>query len=1067
MFNWIVRYSLHNRLFVLAVAALLMVYGAMTAWRTPVDVFPDLNKPLVTVLTEAGGMAPEEVEQLVTFPIETALNGMPGVTRVRSTSGVGLSILYAEFDWGTDIYRNRQLVAERLALVREQLPGDITPVMGPVSSIMGEVMLIALPLQAGDGKTPLVPSGDRAPYPATAGPHVTTPMAAREYADFVLRPRLLSIPGVSQVIPIGGEVRTLRVAPDTARMAQFGVSLTQLEQALKGYAGNAGGGFIDLNSREYLIRHLGRSTRPEDLAGIAVAWKNGRAILLEQVAQVGFAAGLKRGDAGYNGAPAVVVSVQKQPDADTVKLSAQIESALDELKAGLPKGLAAPKVLFRQADFIKASIGNVAEALRDGAIMVAIVLFAFLLSARTTIISLTAIPLSLAVTALVFQWLGQSINVMTLGGLAIAIGELVDDAVVGVENILRRLRQNRSAAQPLPAFEVVQRASVEVRSGILYATIIVVLVFVPLFALPGIEGRLFTPLGIAYIVSILASMLVSMTVTPVLCYYLLPKMKALDHGDSKLVAWLKRMDGRLLAWSFGHARTLLVIAALAVAGAAASVPFMQRLFLPPFNEGSLVLALVLNPGTSLAESNRIGAVAEGLIGEVPEVLQVGRRTGRAELDEHAEGVHSAEIDVDLKRSERSREEIMADIRNKLAVLPAQVAIGQPISHRLDHLLSGVRAQIALKIYGDDTDTLRGLAESMRAQLAQVPGLVDLTVEKQVLIPQITVRLDHRKAAQAGLAPGEAIRVLQALTDGAHGAQIVDGARRYELVLRLPDNQRSPQDLARTLIDTPAGRLPVSAIASVEETDGPNQIGRENGRRRIVVYANTDGGDMGRVVGDIRALIAKQQLQNPTTGTFVSLEGQFQAQEQATTLIAGLSLVSLAMMFLVLYSRYQSAVLAAIIMANIPLALIGSVVAMWLAGVRLSVASMVGFITLAGIATRNGILKISHYINLCKFEGETFGQPMIVRGSLERLTPVLMTALVAAFALTPLLLAADAPGKEILHPVAVVIFGGLVSSTLLDTLLTPVLFWLFGRKPTERLLAEEANTPALPEAREAY
>mmetsp|Transcript_44561 Transcript_44561/g.104670 ORF Transcript_44561/g.104670 Transcript_44561/m.104670 type:complete len:1048 (-) Transcript_44561:559-3702(-) len=1047
MFNWIVRYSLHNRLFVLAVAALLMVYGAMTAWRTPVDVFPDLNKPLVTVLTEAGGMAPEEVEQLVTFPIETALNGMPGVTRVRSTSGVGLSILYAEFDWGTDIYRNRQLVAERLALVREQLPGDITPVMGPVSSIMGEVMLIALPLQSGDGKT-----------------GAATPMAAREYADFVLRPRLLSIPGVSQVIPIGGEVRTLRVAPDTARMAQFGVSLTQLELALKGYAGNAGGGFIDLNSREYLIRHLGRSTRPEDLGGIAVAWKDGRAILLEQVAQVGFAAGLKRGDAGYNGMPAVVVSVQKQPDADTVKLSAQIEAALDELKAGLPKGLAAPKVLFRQADFIKASIGNVAEALRDGAIMVAIVLFAFLLSARTTIISLTAIPLSLAVTALVFQWLGQSINVMTLGGLAIAIGELVDDAVVGVENILRRLRQNRSAAHPLPAFEVVQRASVEVRSGILYATIIVVLVFVPLFALPGIEGRLFTPLGIAYIVSILASMLVSMTVTPVLCYYLLPKMKALDHGDSKLVAWLKRVDGRLLAWSFGHARTLLVIAALAVAAAAASVPFMQRLFLPPFNEGSLVLALVLNPGTSLAESNRIGAVAEGLIGEVPEVLQVGRRTGRAELDEHAEGVHSAEIDVDLKRSERSREEIMADIREKLAVLPAQVAIGQPISHRLDHLLSGVRAQIALKIYGDGTDTLRGLAESMRAQLAQVSGLVDLTVEKQVLIPQITVRLDHRKAAQAGLAPGEAIRVLQALTDGAHGAQIVDGSRRYELVLRLPDDQRSPQDLARTLIDTPAGRLPVSAIASVEETDGPNQIGRENGRRRIVVYANTDGGDMGRVVGDIRALIAKQQL---PTGTFVSLEGQFQAQEQATTLIAGLSLVSLAMMFLVLYSRYQSAVLAAIIMANIPLALIGSVVAMWLAGVQLSVASMVGFITLAGIATRNGILKISHYINLCKFEGETFGQPMIVRGSLERLTPVLMTALVAAFALTPLLLAADAPGKEILHPVAVVIFGGLVSSTLLDTLLTPVLFWLFGRKPTERLLAEEAHTPALPEAREAY
>ena len=1054
MFNWIVRSSLHNRLIVLALAALLLIYGAYIAWRTPVDVFPDLNKPLITVLIEAGGMAPEEVEQLVTFPTETALNGMPGVTRVRSTSGVGLAVLYAEFDWGTDIYRNRQLVAERLALVKEQLPDGITPMMGPVSSIMGEIMLIALPLTGGDGKAAGVPTGDRPTYPSAEG-LAATPMEAREYADFVLRPRLLSIPGVAQVIPIGGDVRQLRVEPDTARMAQFGVSLSQVEQALRGFASNAGGGFIDLNSREFLIRHIGRTNRVADLAGLAVAWKNGRPILLEQVAGVSFAAALKRGDAGYNGAPAVAISVQKQPAADTVKLTRAIETALEELKPGLPKGLAAPKVLFRQADFIQASIGNVAEALRDGAIMVAIVLFAFLLSARTTVISLVAIPLSLAVTALVFQWLGQSINVMTLGGLAIAIGELVDDAVVGVENIVRRLRQNRASAAPLPLFDVVERASVEVRSGILYATIIVVLVFVPLFALPGIEGRLFSPLGMAYIVSILASMGVSMTVTPVLCYYLLPRMKRLDHGDSPVVAWLKRQDAGLLAWSFPRARCLLTAAVLAVAAAVASVPYFPRLFLPAFNEGSLVLSLLLNPGTALAEANRIGAVAEVLIRSVPEVAQVGRRTGRAELDEHAEGVHSAEIDVDLKRGpqagSRDREAVMADIRDKLSVLPAQVAIGQPISHRLDHLLSGVRAQIALKIYGDDTDTLRGLAEQMRVQLAAIPGLVDLTVEKQVLIPQIMVRLDHRKAAQVGLTPGEAMRVLQALTDGAHGAQIVDGPRRYDLVLRLPDARRSPQDLARTLVDTPAGRLPVSAFASVEEADGPNQIGRENGRRRIVVYANTGGpggADLGAVVADIRAVIAKTAL---PTGNFISLEGQFQAQEQATRLITGLSLVSLLMMFLVLYSRYQSVALAGIIMANLPLALIGSVAAMWIAGVSLSVASMVGFITLAGIATRNGILKISHYINLCKHEGETFGQAMIVRGSLERLTPVLMTALVAAFALTPLLLAADAPGKEILHPVAVVIFGGLVSSTLLDTLITPLMFHLWGRQPLARLL----------------
>ena len=1032
MFNGIVQFSLLNRLFVLAFAALLMVYGALTAWHTPVDVFPDLNKPLVTVLTEAGGMAPEEVEQLVSFPLETALNGMPGVTRVRSTSGIGLSVVYAEFGWGTDIYRNRQLVAERLAQMRSQLPAAVSPVMGPVSSIMGEIMLIALPLTAVEGGA--------------------TPMQARGYADFVLRPRLLAIAGVSQVIPIGGEVRQLRVEPDPIRMSQVGISLTQIEQALRGYAGNVGGGFIDLNSREYLIRHIGRTQRLEDLQEMAVGWKHGRPILLHQVAQVRFAAGLKRGDAGYQGQPAVILSVQKQPSADTVKLTRQIEQALGDLKAGLPKGLAQPQVLFRQADFIEASIGNVTEALRDGAVMVAIVLFAFLLSARTTLVSLLAIPLSLAVTAVVFRWLDQSINVMTLGGLAIAIGELVDDAVVDVENILRRLKANRALEQPRHVLEVVRQASVEVRSGIVNATVIVVLVFVPLFALPGIEGRLFAPLGIAYIVSILASMAVSMTVTPVLCSYLLPGMKQLEHGDSPLVARLKDWDRLLLDWSFPRARALIFTATLAVILAASSVPFLPRAFLPAFNEGSLVLSLMFNPGTSLAEANRMGAVAEQLIGQVPGVGQVGRRTGRAELDEHAEGVHSTEIDVDLRRDGKpvDRETVMAQIRAQLSLLPAQVAIGQPISHRLDHLLSGVRAQIALKIFGDDIDTIRALAEQMREKLAKVPGLVDLTVEKQVLIPQIMVRLDPQRLAQTGMSPGEALRVLQALTDGIRGAQIVDGARRYDLVLRLPDHQRSPQDLARTLVDTPAGRLPVSSFAAVEEADGPNQIGRENGRRRIVVYANTDGSDMGPIVGAIRHVIATTPL---PSGSFVSLEGQFLAQEEATNRILGLSLVSLALMFLVLYSRYRSMVLVVIIMANIPLALIGSVIAMWMTGVTLSVATMVGFITLAGIATRNGILKISHYVNLCRVEGEGFGQVMIVRGSIERLTPVLMTALVAAFALVPLLLASDAPGKEILHPVAVVIFGGLISSTLLDTLLTPLLYWRFGAEPTARLLRE--------------
>lgn len=1034
MFNWIVRHGLRNRLFVLAFSLILMVYGTYSAFRTPVDVLPDLNKPLVTVLTEAGGMAPEEVEQLITFPIETTLNGMPGITRVRSVSGIGLSIVYAEFDWGTDIYRNRQLVSERLSLVKERLPKSITPVMGPVSSIMGEIMLIAVPLSKDLG--------------------ASDPMQAREYVDFVMRPRLLSIPGVSQVIPIGGEVRTLRVSPDTSRMAQFGVTLNQIEEAIRGFATNAGGGFIDLNNREYLIRHVGRTNKPEDLGRVSVSWKQGRTVMLNQVATVSYSAGLKRGDAGYNASPAVVVSVQKQPTADTVVLTKNIQTALEELKQGLPNGLSEPKVLFRQADFIKASVTNVSEALRDGAVMVAIVLFAFLLSARTTLISLMAIPISLCVTALALHFMGLSINVMTLGGLAIAIGELVDDAVVDVENIVRRLKENKNSATPKHVLDVILHASIEVRTAIVYATMIVVLVFIPLFALPGIEGKLFTPLGIAYIVSILASMLVSMTLTPVLCFYLIPHMKSMDHGDSPLVTWLKNKDRLLLNWSFQNSETLIRAALLAVVLAVVSIPFFPRSFLPAFNEGSLVLSLMLNPGTSLGEANRVGQIAESLIQSVPEVAQVGRRTGRAELDEHAEGVHSTEIDIDLKPSDRGREVIINHIRQVLSSLPVQVAIGQPISHRLDHLLSGVRAQIAIKIFGDDTDTLRGLAETLRAQVSDIPGLVDLSTEKQVLISQIMVRIDHVKASQYGLPPGEAVRTLQALTEGEQITQIVDGARRYDLVLRLADAKRTPQDIARTLIDTPMGRIPVAAFATVEETDGPNQIGRENGRRRIIVYANTDGSDMGKIVGNIRAKIAELKL---PPGTFIRLEGQFQAQEQAATLIALLSVVSLGFIYLVLFTRYQSAKLTLIIMANIPLALVGSVIAMWLSGVQLSVASMVGFITLAGISTRNGILKISHYINLCKFEGETFTQSMIVRGSLERLTPVLMTALVAAFALTPLLFSADAPGKEILHPVAVVIFGGIISSTLLDTLLTPILYWRLGQEATKYLSADSDSS----------
>jgi HME family heavy-metal exporter len=624
---------------------------------------------------------------------------------------------------------------------------------------------------------------------------------------------------------------------------------------------------------------------------------------------------------------------------------------------------------------------------------------------------------------------------------------------VGVENVLRRLKLNQALAEPQPVIEVIAHATLEVRSAIVYATLIIVLVFVPLFVLPGIEGRLFTPLGMAYIVSILASMLVSVTLTPVMAYYLLPQLTLSEQGDSPLVRWLKRGDTRLLHWSFQHARALLLTAGLAVVVAGASLAWLPRAFLPPFNEGTLTVNLLLNPGTSLAESSRVGTMAEQIMAGVPEVTQVGRRTGRAELDEHAEGVHYSEMDVDLQASSRSREEIIADLRARLSVLPAVINVGQPISHRLDHLLSGVRAQIALKIYGDDLDTLRGLAGDLQSRLAHIPGVTDLQVEKQVLIPQIKIRVDYDQAARLGVAPGTLLRSLQQMIEGERITEIVEGNRRFDLLVRLPDSQRGAADLAHLLIETPTGRVPLSQLASIEDSDGPNQISRENARRRIVISANTDGRDLAEVVQAIRTEVAARPLPE---GYFTALEGQFQAQEQAARLMAMLAAVSLVLIFMVLYSRYRSVVLVAIIMGNIPLAMVGSVVALWWSGQSLSVAALVGFITLTGIATRNGILKISHYINLCALEGETFGQSMIVRGSLERLTPVLMTALVAAFALVPLLLSASAPGKEVLHPVAVVIFGGLISSTLLDTWLTPVMFWLWGRQPLAHVLAQHSG-----------
>jgi HME family heavy-metal exporter len=1044
MFQFLVTQSLRNRLLVLAAATMLVLYGLFTVTKLPVDVFPDLNKPTVTIMTEAEGLAPPEVEQLVSFPIETQMNGVPGVTRVRSVSGVGLSIVYVEFDWGTDIYRNRQQISERLSLVRDQLPANTIPQMGPISSIMGQILLIAV-------------TSDQA-----------TPMEVREVADFTIRPRLLTIPGVAQVIPMGGEVRQYRIAPNPPALRALGVTYEQLEKALSQFGSNAGGGFTDQYSREFLIRNIGRTTSLDDLRNVVVARVNGAPVYLRQVAEVEYAARVKRGDAGYMAKPAVIVSVEKQPNVDTIRLTAEIEQALKEISSSLPNGIKADQILFRQSNFIETSIRNVEKVLIEAALVVAVVLFAFLLNWRTTAISLTAIPVSILITAVVFHLFGLSINTMTLGGLAIAIGELVDDAVVDVENIFRRLRENRESGNPRSVFDVVVSASQEVRSGIVYATMIIVLVFVPLFALSGIEGRLFAPLGQAYIISILASLVVSITLTPVMAYYMLPRLKRLQHGDSALVRVLKRGNRALLGKAFQHPRTLMFSAVVAIIAAVGAAALLPRSFLPPFNEGTFTINMLFNPGISLAESHRAGLIAERLIMEVPEVKAVGRRTGRAELDEHAEGVHSSEIEVDLKTSSRSKPEIVADLRSRLAALPVSINIGQPISHRLDHMLSGVRAQIALKVFGDDLDTLRTTAEGLRQRLASIPGLVDLQVEKQVLIPQLEIRVDYGRAGLYGIQPAAFIDQISRLSNGRVTSRVVDGYRRFDVVLRLPDRVRTTQRLGDLLVETPVGWIPARQIADIRETEGPNQILRENGRRRVVVLANSDArSDMAQIVSAIRQELAATKLPN---GFYTRLEGTFQAQEEASRTIGALSLLSLVMIFAILYSRYRSAVFAFIVMGNIPLALIGSVGALWIAGQPLSVASMIGFITLTGIAARNGILKISHYINLAIHEGMPFGRELVVRGSLERLTPVLMTALSAGVALVPLLIDPSAPGKEILHPVAVTIFGGLISATLLDTFLTPVLFLRFGRKPMERLIADaqaKSTIAGRPSAAEAF
>ena len=1033
MFDWIIRFSLRNRLFVVAFAALLAAYGGYVLTKLPVDVFPDLNRPTVTIFTEAGGLAPEEVEALVTFPIESAMNGAASVQRVRSVSSVGLSIVFVEFGFNQDIYIARQIVTERLQQVSEQLPPTTKPVLTPISSIMGEIMLVGL---------------------TSDNPEVT-PMDLRTIADWQIRQRLLSVPGISQIAVIGGELKQYQVLVDPFKLRNFNITLHNVEEATKNANVNSTGGFILRPHTEQLVRNLARVTDLEDLkkSVIPTNRKDGIALTLGQVADVRLGGPLaKRGDAGVDGKPAVILTVQKQPATDTVKLTHRVESELANIKEGLPQGVKIHSSIFRQSTFIENAIRNVEEALRDGAILVAIILFIFLLNFRTTLITLTAIPLSMLVTVLVFRYFNISINTMTLGGLAVAIGELVDDAIVDVENVFRRLRENRQLAEPKPAMEVIYRASSEVRNSIVFATIIVVLVFIPLFALSGIEGQIFAPLGIAYITSIVASLVVSLTVTPALCSYLLPNMKRMQHGkDSWLVRGIKSLEAKVLAVGFRNLIFVLSATAMLFLGAIATVPFFGREFLPPFNEGSLTINIFLPVGTSLAESNRIAKLAEKLVLQVPEVKQAGRRTGRAELDEHAEGVHYNEIDTELRPSARGREEILNDIRSKLDQIPGITSsIGQPISHRIDHVLSGVRAQVAVKIFGQDLSVLRAKAAEVEAAMRTVPGMADIFTEPQVLIPQVHVRIDREQAQRYGVMVGEVAEYAELAMQGKRVSQVLEGSRTFDVVLRLSDQARNNVEALRQIpVDTNSGMVvPLGQLAAVEEAKGPNQINREDVQRRIYVAGNVSGRDLVGAVNELQKVLAGKVQLPP--GYYITYGGQFESQAAASRLIAFLSVFSLVGMFVVLYAHFKSVMFAVQIMLNIPMALIGSIVGIWLMGGTMSIATLVGLITLAGIAARNGIMMISHYLHLMKEEGEQFTKEMIVRGTQERLVPVLMTALTAGLALVPLILAAGQPGREILHPVAVVIFSGIFTSTLLDFIVTPLVFWRFGRASALRL-----------------
>jgi CzcA family heavy metal efflux pump len=1109
MLNHVIRFALQQRLLVIAISIFVVAFGTWLTMRMPIDVFPDLNRPRVVIMTEALGMAPEEVESLITFPIETTMNGANGVEAVRSSSGVGISVVYVEFAYGTDIYTDRQIVAERMQMVQDRLPQGIQPQLAPISSIMGQILMLGM--WSDDPKV--------------------SPMELRTSADWVVRQRLLTIPGVSQVFTMGGERKQFQVLVDPEAMTRMGVTLEQIEQAVRKSNENGTGGYLDRQGpSELLVRSLGRVTSSAELEMLPVTIRDGSPVLLSQVASVREGAQIKRGDSAcfvreedeemgngewgigkkeemgkeeignrelgigknerefpipnspfpissdspfpissFSGGASVVLTVNKQPGADTRKVTDDVLRAIEELRPSLPAGIRIEPT-YSQKSFIERAIKNVEEALRDGVILVVIILFLFLMNIRTTFITLTAIPLSLFMTAIVFAIFGLSINTMTLGGIAVAMGELVDDAIVDVENIFRRLKENRIKGNPVNPLLVVFRASAEVRRSIVFSTMIVILVFLPLFALSGMEGKLFAPLGVAYIVSILSSLVVSLTVTPVLSYWLLGTSKSKGHeNDGFILRGLKWLGQRIIRFSLAMPYLNLGVTLLLVALAAVFLSRLERDFLPPFNEGTIQLNVVLPPGTSLAASNEICQSVESSLKEIDDVQRFVRRTGRAELDEHAEGVNMSEFLIELDpKSTRTREQQLEEIRVSMENIPGIVtAVEQPIAHLISHMLSGVKAQVGIKIYGDDLDLLRQKAEAVQSRMQGVRGVTDLMIEPQVIIPQLRIELDRAALTQYGLSAGDVNDYVQTAMNGAVVSEVLDGMRTFDLVVRLNDEYR--EDIAalkRLAIHLPGGgTVPLGTVANIYESGGPNTVNRENVRRRVVIQCNVKDRGVVDVVKDIQKEIEPVIASLPP-GYYPTYEGQFQSQQSASQMIAILFAVAMLGVFFVLYTLFRSINLALQVMAALPMAFIGSVAALVWTGQTVTIAAMVGFISLAGIASRNGVLLLQHYLHLVEFEGERFTKEMIVRAGLERLAPVLMTALTAGIALVPLVLAAGEPGKEILYPVATVILGGVISSTMLDFFVHPALFWLFGLRSAERVVRSSKEQIELNEESEA-